>query len=285
MQAERITGSPTQTTPKGAGEISKREKYNWSAGGQPGQMRWINKHELHIDPRYQRERSESRVRQIAREWSWVILGVLVVAERPDRTLVVLDGQHRAAAAMSRDDVDNLPCIVFPLSEIATEAMAFYGINTTGLTVSALDRHRARLVGGDPVAIAAAGAVTASGYRFAPKACSNGIVAVRLVENMFRIDPDLAGGVVGLACEVGAGAALTKRVLEGLWWVARRDDRLLEPHHRRRLAKVGAEELDAKIAREMRLRDSHSNSISGGVVLDICNKMRRGERRLDMGRDA
>jgi hypothetical protein len=75
-----------------------------------------------------------------------------VSERQNGEMVVIDGQHRALAAIKRDDVGKVPCIVFRELQLADEAGAFVGLNTARKPVSALAKYEAQLVAADPVAV-------------------------------------------------------------------------------------------------------------------------------------
>lgn len=76
----------------------------------PGEFRMIDKAALNIDQRNQI--SESHVQSIANHWSWTAIGMILVSEQADGTLLVLDGQQRKMAADKRSDIQNLPCLVF-----------------------------------------------------------------------------------------------------------------------------------------------------------------------------
>lgn len=119
---------------------------------EPGQFREVSKYNLHIDPMYQRVFSETRVMRMQREWSWVSCGVLVVSERRDGMIFVVDGQHRLQAAMRRSDIDMLPCIIFECDELSEEASSFIDCNTARKPMASGDKFRARVVTGDPLAV-------------------------------------------------------------------------------------------------------------------------------------
>ena len=82
------------------GNKDKIERYDWKLLDQPGELRMLNKKVLRVDEQYQREATEPKVKEIARAWSWLACGALLVAER-DGVYFVFDGQHRALAALRR----------------------------------------------------------------------------------------------------------------------------------------------------------------------------------------
>lgn len=142
----RANGQPTMSI--------KRVKFDWSQGGKPGHFRMIHKAQLNIDGRYQRDQvSDNKVREIARNWDWVLLGVILVVQRDDGSLWVFDGGHRTRAAFYRDDIDSLPCMVYQLEEISNESRAFLGKNLMTTNVSSVDKYKASVCAEDETAIA------------------------------------------------------------------------------------------------------------------------------------
>jgi hypothetical protein len=135
-------------TPSGQDKITR---YGWdSIKDERGELLWIDKHDLHIEVAYQREVAEDKVTKISKAWSWLHLGVLVVAKRDGR-LWVVDGQHRVLAARRRSDIADLPCIVFPTKDISSEAKGFLGINTLRKPLDSVAKQNARSTAGDDVA--------------------------------------------------------------------------------------------------------------------------------------
>mgnify|MGYP003335309740 CR=1 FL=1 len=102
--------------------MNKVERYEWTALDAEGDLQWIDKAELSVDHTYQRPEAKQKVLRIASEFSWQKFGCLVVSERQSGEMVVIDGQHRALAAIRRDDVNKVPCIVFRELQLADEAV-------------------------------------------------------------------------------------------------------------------------------------------------------------------
>lgn len=93
--------------------VSKRIQFNWADPDDRGEYMDIPKDHLEVDHTYQRDTvSIERINSIAREFRWSAFGVLLIIRGSDGTLWVYDGQHRLAAAKLRDDIDDLPCLVF-----------------------------------------------------------------------------------------------------------------------------------------------------------------------------
>jgi hypothetical protein len=122
---------------------TKIERYDWALPGDDGQFRCVPVHELKVDHSYQREQvSDSTILKIARDFSWSMFGVLIVMERTNGNLYVVDGQQRLAACIRRGDIEKAPCYVFKSDGKDHEARAFLGLNTARTKVSAVDKFNA-----------------------------------------------------------------------------------------------------------------------------------------------
>jgi hypothetical protein len=132
--------------------MDKNNRYGWTPLDDEGCCIWIDKTKLEVDHSYQRPEARQKVLRIAAEFSWRKFGCLVVSLREDDRHVVIDGQHRALAAMKRDDVSLVPCMVFTELQLADEAGAFVGLNTARKPVSALVKYEAQLIAGDAIAV-------------------------------------------------------------------------------------------------------------------------------------
>jgi hypothetical protein len=103
---------------------------------------------LAIDPLCQRDLDERRVARMAENFDWQLFGTPVISLRtgaPDA--VVLDGQHRIAAAKMAGHTDVcVKCLAHAGLTPAQEAALFLGLNTATLP-KALDKHRVGVVAG------------------------------------------------------------------------------------------------------------------------------------------
>jgi hypothetical protein len=128
--------------------LSKVSRYKWKSNDDKGEFSWVHKTALSVDFAYQRDATHSKVLEIAKDWSWMGCGVILVVRRPDGLLYVIDGQHRVSAAMKRDDISMLPCMIFDVSEVCDEAKGFLNANTLRKPVPAVAKFRAMVVSGD-----------------------------------------------------------------------------------------------------------------------------------------
>lgn len=132
-------------------KLTKIERYGWTVKDKQGTWMMINKNELRIDDEYQRVLIPSKVQEMASSWSWVACGAISVAYR-DESWWVMDGQHRVMASLRRDDITDLPCLVFEVENIQEEARGFLSLNTLRRPMTSVDRLRARAVAGDEPAL-------------------------------------------------------------------------------------------------------------------------------------
>lgn len=110
---------------------------------------------------YQRGASRERINKLAAGWDADKVGVIVVAPRGS-SYVVLDGQHRVAAAHRRGDVDSLPCLVVHCDE-DTEAKLWVALNAERAAPSSYAKFRAKLLAGDAVAMQVSELLRQHGY--------------------------------------------------------------------------------------------------------------------------
>lgn len=105
---------------------------------------------LAIDTRFQRELSRQgwgAIDRICAEFNEAKFGVLVGVWRDD-LFVIVDGQHRAIAAMRRQ-LPAVPAIAF---ENDVAASVFIGVNRDRLGLTKPQLFRAEVIAGDPVAV-------------------------------------------------------------------------------------------------------------------------------------
>lgn len=256
--------------------MPKRERYGWSPLDSMGEYRLVSKTDLHIDVEYQRDaHSDKRVLDIARDFSWRLFEVLSVARRPSGALTVFDGGHRLRAAMKRDDVTVVPCMVFDLAEIKQEAQAFLDRNTTSTAVSAHDKHRAKVVVGDEVAIRARAILAQFGYT--PSKASGVPFTTRAiaeVEGQVRANEALATQVIGLCAEIAAGQQMAVSLLRGLFEAARRTPDVLISLNAKKLIAAGQDVLIVQMARSKALAGKGGARIEADAIVQFLNKGRR-----------
>lgn len=88
---------------------------------------------------------------MVKEWDWRLCQPLAVSRRADGGLYVVDGQHRLAGALRRDDIAHLPCVITTHSDAADEAATFVALNERRQRLSQGDKFAAALASGDATA--------------------------------------------------------------------------------------------------------------------------------------
>lgn len=124
--------------------------------------------QLAVDPSYQRELdpgSHQLIRRIAAGWDWNLFQPLVVAQREDRSLWVVDGQHRLEAARLRGDVQQLPCVIFHPGAHADEAAVFVELNQARRPLTPLALFKGAIAAGDESAVTLDRLLREVGLRF------------------------------------------------------------------------------------------------------------------------
>lgn len=258
-------------------QVPKREKYSWANPSAPGTFLMVRKEDLNIDGTYQREQvSEEKVREIASQWDWKLYGTLSVILRPCGTLWLYDGGHRCRAAFLRDDIAELPCMVFEVSHKIDEARAFLGANLIKTFVSAYHKHRAAVLTGEPVANAAAAILNKYGYTAATSARKTEFAAINTLHQMAKEDAVTAERVFS-ACVIIAGPnqdAISGDVLEGLFRCQKKLEGkadILTNGHLEKLVKETLPGIEAAIRRERHIVGKGGAFIAAKAILDLINK--------------
>ena len=115
---------------------------------------FVRASKLLISASYQRYICTTTIKK-AKQFNYLLCQTLVIAMRPDGSLVIIDGQHKAIMAfLSGEDLD-LPCQIYKHDISATlaqciefEARLFQDLNTSRKNTSTLDKVRAGLSFGD-----------------------------------------------------------------------------------------------------------------------------------------
>lgn len=260
--------------------VSKVERFNWRAVGKKGQFSQISKHLLNIDGRYQREQVRPlKVLEIAKNWDWAMLGSISVVQRDDGSYWVFDGGHRTRAAFYRDEIDELPCMVFKFSDLSEEAKVFLGKNLMTTTVNAIDKFKASVCAEDENALATKELIKSFGLKVSRKATkSTDVKCIKTVQEMVAENHDLARRCVGFVLQVADGEPLSASCLRGLFALCQHFSGRVDI-----LAKYG-EKLSRYSQKEMevRMRQMKAECGKGGAkiealaIMDLINKGKRNK---------
>lgn len=259
--------------------MSKVERYDWTTGGSVGKFKLINKTDLNIDGRYQRDQvSENKVLEIARKWDWLLIGTLSVIEREDGTYWVFDGGHRTRAAFYRDDITQLPCMVHSLESVNDEAKAFVARNTMVSNVAAFDRFHASVCAKEPVAIQASKILKELGLTVVKGGVQTGnfISCVGALQKCIEEDADDARKVLEFCIELAGDQIVTGRVLLAMFLLYRhfKDQFDVIDRYGDKLRRHSQRDIEVKMNQFARETGKSGNVIYAKCLVEMINyKMR------------
>jgi hypothetical protein len=199
---------------------SKVTRYGWEIVDAPGEFLLIDKRNILVDHKYQRsDLSQQKVLEISSEWSWASFGTIPVAKRPSGFFYAIDGQHRLLAAMKRDDIQFLPCMVFHLENAKEEATAFLSLNANRRPVSAISKHKASTFAGDQLSVVVNTTLSQFGLKLSPTAKNKGeIKCVDTLKRMAKENPEAFPLVLSLCTRISNqdSVCVHEKLLNGIW---------------------------------------------------------------------
>jgi hypothetical protein len=258
---------------------SKIESYGWKLKDAPGEMISLPKSMLAVDDSYQRDVSNNRAIAIAKNWSWLACGVLVVARRSsDQTYYVVDGQHRLNAARKRSDIDRLPCIVFETDDACQEAGGFYDLNTGRRPPTTFEKWRAQLLRGDLDTVFADRLIRDAGR--IPSSSTTGAGEVRCLSTMLRMVQSNRMALVQvwpIVIEVCRDQTLHEILLQGLYWLETNlpeGQSLRDKRWRERVLQAGYDSLMEGARRAASFYARGGAKVFAKGMVEVLNKGRR-----------
>jgi hypothetical protein len=154
--------------------------------GAAGRIEIVELKQLRIDPLYQRDLIADFVEQMADNWDIVTAGTIVVSKRPNGDLFIVDGQHRAAAAVRAGESHILAQV---LDEPSAEEEARLRLKGNFKKTDRIyEVFRARIAAGDPKAkkIKSILKNLDTQINYSPTA-ESGINAVAAIEKLYDLD--------------------------------------------------------------------------------------------------
>lgn len=123
--------------------------------GCAGRMEWLPLDALMIDTRYQRpvlRRGEENIRRITQNFRWSCFAPLIVSPIGEGDFfAIVDGQHRAAAALAHGGIKELPCWIIDI-DTRDQARAFAAVNAETTRMNTQTLWHARHMAGDLEAV-------------------------------------------------------------------------------------------------------------------------------------
>lgn len=255
------------------GTMSKVDVYKWKKPGDCGEFMWIPKEKLKIDLSYQREiDSKSRVAEIARNFDWALFGVILVALNDDG-YYVLDGGHRTRGACRREDIKEVPCMVFVFEDISDEARVFYDFNNQRKTVSSFDNHKAALIAKDELALKAESLVKKYGYNIVKN--SPGLFQIKSIGAIYRMiknDESIADKTFSILAKVAEGDEIQAKEMLGLSYLIA-TNRAVDFYSfpLKNMIEAGLPKIRDEIKRRILIEGKGGDKICASAIADIINK--------------
>lgn len=103
---------------------------------------------LIVDPAYQRDVNQKKIKAWSREFDESLLGTIEVARRSNGTYAILDGQHRWHLLKAKN-YRTVPCLVHPEMTIEEEALKFKELNCNVNRLTVLEKFWALVGANDP----------------------------------------------------------------------------------------------------------------------------------------
>lgn len=252
--------------------VDKVAEFDWKIVDEPGVPYLANKKELLIDTSYQRDVSKERINKIASRWSWGACGALIVSERPDRSLFVVDGHHRLEAAHLRSDIDELPCIVFKYGTLTEEALAFFRANCGRGPVCMFDRFRSLLVAEDTAAQSAETILASQGYKFTKTEERYAVRCISAFMSALAKDRGTLVKAWPLIAELHQGLVVKVRPFRALIHIVKYGSQDITSNPwRARVLKAGLHKISENIDRSASLYARGSVKLFADAVLVVINK--------------
>lgn len=253
-----------------------KPRATWSQLDSQGKFKMISKHDLTIPTdHYQRGGSEQKVQRIAAKFSWAAFQVISVSNDGNGRYHVIEGGHRTRAAMKRNDIDMLPCMVFEMDTIEDEAKAFLEVNVNRAPMSAVDRHKAYIISGDVVAVKVENLVKRAGRKIEAHQGPHSLSCVNQLRDCITDDEDAMYRVWPVICELCEGQKITRDIVIGLFWLERRvSGGISTPKRARRILDVG---FDKILSGSRQGREYHGHpgakAIADGMLKQINHGLR------------
>lgn len=128
-----------------------------------GTFEMVDPNEIIIDHRYQRDIRPALVAAIASDPRWELFGVPVLFRRSNGMLYCADGQQRIEGIKRSQSPPRLiPAVWFPVVGVDEEAAVFVQINEFRIALSALQKHKGKILAKDPATLAIERAVATAG---------------------------------------------------------------------------------------------------------------------------
>jgi hypothetical protein len=245
----------------------------------PGVLMGVPKTELQVDKTYQRRVNVRAVHRIALNWNYIACGALICSMRgPNASIYyIVDGQHRWEAAKQREDVKEIPCLVFEILDIKDEAAGFLAANTERQIPAMIHRFNALVTVNDTVAVLANELIKDSGRIVRAQTGKQFISCIGELMRCIRADNDSLLKVWPIVLELAEGSPLSGRLLKGMWALERNLDSysLASPRVKAKLLSIGVDGLLASMRAVAAIEGNSTERTCAQGILRAINVGARG----------
>lgn len=254
-----------------------------------GDIEVVTIDDLNVDHAYQRDLDAGLVQRIAANWDLVASGPIVVSKRPDGSLWIVNGQHRAAAAKVAGEKEILAQVKSVVGMTPDDARVYEAElrlkGNTRRTDKSQERFRAQVAARHPDSLAIVEIASKFKTRINPWPDSkHGINSVSAVERLYRKNNGVlltrVFEFIRDAFGEVEGAHASVAMLQAVAWLLEHHDQ--EMNRSRMVERVGIEGIES-IDRKAR---AHKGAMGGALwtnyyraVIEIYNTNLPARSRL------
>ena len=197
-----------------------------------------------------------------------------MALRADGKYWVIDGQHRVMAALLRDDIIDLPCVLFDIDDITAEAMGFWSANSNRRNVSSLDKYRALIVAKDPLVLRIDKLLKDHSIKVQISPAPLTFRATSWAIKSAAEDWVSFTKTIYLITRLFTESAIHVNVCVGLYWIEHFSDlNIADSRFERRIIQCGALALTESIRKAILLRTFSNRTCADGILMEMNRGLR------------
>lgn len=258
---------------------------SWDKLDNRGEFKYIDKSILLVDESYQRATSPAKTQRIAAKWSWVSCGCIIVANRNGK-LFVIDGQHRVVASRDRDDIRELPCIVFETDGSVSEAKSFIATNTERKHMSIYNKFKALVVAEDENAIYCRDILEKFNMKVSQfnnnRARTPHFKVIGWLLRQSLIDRGRIERILSIAhtLSIQEDESIPKYLLDGLWALDSRLKVPLDEKFTKKLYSAGFSTVFLAMKKHVAIEGSGNSQVYASGILSVVNKGLRTKYKMN-----
>jgi len=156
-----------------------------------GTFEMVELNAIVIDHRYQRDLKPALVAAIATDPRWELFGIPVLFKRENGMFYCADGQQRLTGMkQTKEPPRTVPSIWFPVQGLDDEAAVFVHINEFRKSLTALEKHKGKIIARDPSTLAIERAVETAGLTVGGSGTNEGARTISAVSTLYSVYNEL-----------------------------------------------------------------------------------------------